>query len=304
MRANSMRWIVSVFMIMLTTISPFLPAAKADADMRRVVIGTDLSEEQINAVYDSFEIQRGSVVELFLSNAEEHAVLDGFLDPAIIGTKSMSCVYLELLPQGSGINVTVKNVSWCTPEMYCNAFATAGITDARITVAAPFPVSGTAALAGIYKAYEDMTGQKLDATARDAGTEELTVAGELANEIGSADSASIISELKRMLNETVNLSNEELRILILQIASSHNVILSDAQIQRLMDLCRALEKLNPDMIAQQVEELHSSFEKVSEAKNQVVGFFQTLRQIIDEIMDFFERVSELFGGQESAAVIE
>ena len=81
------------------------------------------------------------------------------------------------MPQGSGLSVTVNNVSWCTPDMYRNAFTTAGITDARITVAAPFPVSGTAALAGIYKAYEDMTGQKLDTAVKDVGTQELTVTG-------------------------------------------------------------------------------------------------------------------------------
>ncbi len=43
--------------------------------------------------------------------------------------------------------------------MYISALATAGITDARIIVASPFEVSGTAALTGVYKAYEDMTGK-------------------------------------------------------------------------------------------------------------------------------------------------
>ena len=149
-----------------------------------------------------------------------------------------------------------------------------------------------------------MTGQKLDTTARDAGTKELTVTGELANEIGKADSASIISELKQMLNETSNLSDEELQSLILQIAASHSVSISDAQLQRLMELCRALEQLNPDVITQHVEDLHSSLEKVSEAKEQLVSFFQKLRQIIDEIRGFFDRVSILFAGQEPTAVIE
>ena len=159
---RGLRTLLSVCLIIFTALYTLNPAAFADADMRRVVVGADLTEEQISAIYGYFGIQRGEVPELRLSNLEEHAALDGFLDAAIIGTKSMSCVFLELLPQGSGLSVSVNNVSWCTPDMYRNAFTTAGITDARVTVAAPFPVSGTAALAGIYKAYEDMTGQKLD----------------------------------------------------------------------------------------------------------------------------------------------
>ena len=60
------------------------------------------------------------------------------------------------------MDVTTSNITWCTPEMYISALATAGITDAKVVVAAPFEVSGTAALTGVYKAYEDMTGKKLD----------------------------------------------------------------------------------------------------------------------------------------------
>ncbi len=296
MKNNRIHRLLSVLIMISVLFCGLNYDASADADMRRVVVGADLSEDQILAVYSSFGIRRGDVPELRLTNAEEHAVLDGFLDSAIIGTKSMSCVYLELLPQGSGINISVNNVSWCTPEMYRSAFTTAGLTDARITVAAPFPVSGTAALAGIYKAYEDMTGQKLDAEVKDTSTQELTVTGELANEIGSADSTSIVNDLKRMLGDTVGMTDDELRQTIRSIASSYNVTLTEKQVQRLLELCRSLEKLNPDTLSRQADEMQSTLEKVSEAKEQVVGFFQAMRNMIQTIREFFERLSEVFGG--------
>lgn len=44
--------------------------------------------------------------------------------------------------------------------MYKNALTTAGITDADIIVAGPKPISGTAALVGIFEAYEAMTGKQ------------------------------------------------------------------------------------------------------------------------------------------------
>ena len=268
----------------------------ADAEMRRIVVGADLTEEQVLSVYAEFGIRRGDIPELKLTNAEEHAALDGYVDAAIIGTRSMSCVFLELLGQGSGMNVTVKNISWCTPEMYINALSTAGITDARIAVAAPFAVSGTAALAGIYKAYEDMTGQKLDAAAKDVSTQELTITGELANEIGSEDSTSIVNDLKLMLNETDNMSDEELRSNIRRIAETYNVTLTETQVKQLLDLCRSLEKLDPSTIPQRVEDIQSTLEKVSEAKDQVVGFFQTLKNAFQTMKDFFERLASPFGG--------
>ena len=293
-----MRKIVSAFIswaIMTVSVLPF--TAFADADMRRVVVGADLNDDQIATVYQYFGIQRGDVTELRLTNAEEHAALDGYLDQAVIGTKSMSCVFLELLPQGSGMSVNVQNVSWCTSEMYRNALVTAGLTDARITVAAPFPVSGTAALAGIYKAYENMTGQKLDTAAKDVSNQELTVTGELANEIGSAPSTSIVNELKQMLGETVQMSDEELRAQIRKIAAGYGVTLTDTQVQRLAELCRSLEKLNPDSLTERVDDIQSTLEKVSEAKEQVAGFMQTVRRMFDTIREFMNRVSSLFDGR-------
>ena len=271
-----------------------LPAsALADAEMKRTVIGADLSEDQVESIYGTFGIRRGDVTELRLTNAEERSALEGYVDPAVIGTRSLSSVYLELLPSGSGMNVTTENISWCTPEMYISALATAGITDARIIVAAPFPVSGTAALAGIYKAYEDMTGQKLDDIAKLVSTQELTITGELADEIGNMDSTSIVNELKMMLDETVNMTDDEIRQTIREIAKRYNVSLTDTQVEQLLGLCRSLEKLNPEQLKERVEDVQDTLRKVSEAKTQVVGFVQTVKRVIDSIKDFFARIADL-----------
>ena len=52
----------------------------------------------------------------------------------------------------------------------------AGIADAKIIVAGPFPISGTAALVGTLKAYEEMTGKKLDDKVTDAAMDQLVTA--------------------------------------------------------------------------------------------------------------------------------
>jgi len=274
----------------------FSPAAHADESRSRTVIGADLTEEEIESVYQVFGVRRGSVTEMRVTNAEERAWLEGYVDESIIGTRSISCVYVNLLAEGTGMSVTTSNITWCTPEMYISALATAGITDAEIIVAAPFEVSGTAALTGIYKAYEDLTGNRLDDLAKLVSTQELTITGELAEEIGQMDSAAIVNELKLILDETRNMSDEELRRQILNIAGEYNVSLTEGQISQLISLCRSLEGLDGDALKARVEEVQNTLQKVSNARTQVVGFVETVKKVVNSIKEFFERISRFFGG--------
>lgn len=286
-----MKKILSLWLCLMTLLS-VSTAAFADTMSRCAVLGADLNEQQIAAVYGQFGIPRGTVMELTLTNAEERHYLEGFVADSVIGTRSISCVYVELLPSGSGISVSTGNITWCTGDMYASALATAGVSDARIIVAAPFEVSGTAALAGVYKAYEEMTGVRLDDAAKRVSTQELTVTGGLAQDIGSEDSSSIVGELKLMLDETKNMSDEELGALILRIAARYNVRLTDTQVGQLISLCRSMEKLNPDQLKQRVEDVQGTLQKVHEAKDKVVGFAQSVKSFMETLSEFMQRVRE------------
>ena len=287
-----MKKICSFILVFVLIISLTVPCY-AESNQSRAVIGADLDEGQIAAVYGMFGINRGDAIELTVSNSEERYYLEGYVNDGLIGTRSISCVYVELLPEGSGMDVTTSNITWCTGEMYISALATAGITDARIVVAAPFEVSGTAALTGVYKAYEDMTGMKLDDLAKLVSTQELTITGELANEIGSMDSTSIVNELKLMLNETVKMSDEEIRAEIIEIAGRYNVSLTDTQIRQLIDLCRSLEGLDSDQLKSRVEEIQSTLQKVSDAKTKIVGFTESVKKVVTSVTSFFDRIKDI-----------
>ena len=291
-----MKKLVSILMI-LTMLASLGTVAYADNNQSRAVIGANLTEEQVSAVYGMFGVTQGSVIQLKVTNQEERQYLEGYVDESIIGTRSISCVYVELKTDGSGMDVTTSNVTWCTPEMYMSALATAGITDAKIVVAAPFEVSGTAALTGVYKAYEDMTGKKLDDLAKTVSTQELTITGELAAEIGSMDSTAIVNDLKLMLDETAKMTDDEIRQQIILIAGRYNVTLTDRQINQLITLCRSLEGLDADSLRSRVEELQSTLKKVSEAKTQVVGFVEQVKKVVTSIKSFFERIGDMFKGK-------
>ena len=267
--------------------------AYAENIQSRAVIGADLTDDQVAAVYNAFGIKRGDAIELRVTNGEERQWLQGYVDESLIGTRSISCVYVELLPEGSGMDVTTSNITWCTGEMYISALATAGITDARIIVAAPFEVSGTAALTGVYKAYEDMTGKKLDDLAKLVSTQELTITGELANEIGTMDSTSIVNDLKLMLDETQKMTDDEIRAEIIDIAGRYNVTLTNTQIQQLIDLCRSLEGLDADSLKARVEEVQGTLQKVSDAKTKVVGFVETVKKVVTSVSSFFDKIKDI-----------
>lgn len=260
----------------------------------RTVIGADLDEEDIAFVYKQFGIERGDVKELSVTNAEEREYLKGLVDESLIGSRSISCIYIEALSEGKGLDVTVKNITWCTPDMYMNAMVTAGITDANVKIAAPFEVSGTAALTGIYKAYEDITGKKLDEDAKLVGTKELTITAELAEEIGSADSAAIVNELKLILDQTKDMSDEELRAEIIKIAEQYDVNLNDSQIDQLISLCRSMEKLDIQALKDKVEQVQKYLQDIVKTHGEVKQFLSTVAvtvtEFVNKIVDFFKGI--------------
>ena len=288
-----MKRIISMCLCLVFLLSLSIPARAENQS--RTVIGADLSGEQVEAVYQSFGLRRGDVVELTMTNAEERRYLQGLVNESAIGTRSISCVYMELLPAGSGLSVSTNNITLWTEDMYIGVLATAGITDARIIVSAPFAVSGTSALCGIYKAYEDMTGLSLDDLAKQVSTEEISVTEDLAQQIGSMDSSSIVGELKLILNQTKNMSDDEMRTIITEIAGRYNVHLTETQVNQLISLCRSLENLNPDQLRQRVEELQGTLQKVSEAKTKVVSFAQDVKNMMESVSGFIDRLREFLG---------
>jgi len=256
----------------------------ADNSDIRTVIGADLSSQQVDTIYDMFGLKRGGCIEMTVTNAEERSYLQGLVDDSTIGTRSISSVYFRKLPSGSGLKITTQNITYCTPEMYANALITAGITDAEIIVAAPFEVSGTSALTGMFKAYEDITGKTLDKTAKQAGTQELTVAGVLGNEYDDSDTNKIVNELKGMLDVTAKMSDSELKSKIKTISAKYGVNLSDGQLDMLVKLCRSFEKLDPDEIKQQMQKLQQT---VGEYTEKASGFGEKLKRFWDWLMGLF-----------------
>lgn len=265
--------------------------AAVTAGQIRVTVGADLTADEKTQIYDYFGIEEGSVKELKVTNAEEKQYLKGLVSDEKIGNVALSSIYLETLSEGSGVNITTDNINFCTETMYKNALKTAGITDASVMITAPRPVSGTAALTGIYKAYEDITGQSLNMAAKEAGTEQLVVSGNLAQAIGDENTQKLLGELQGILAQTKTMSDAELRDQILSIAKSLNVELTEDQISQLISLCRTLSAVD-------LSQVGTTLTNMSNTMNGVGGFFNSVKDFFVNVGGWF---AGLFGGSNASA---
>ncbi len=278
-----------------------LPGASARAaeEAGCTVIGADLTEEQIRDVYAVFGVERGSVPEYVLTNAEERELLGESVEDGQLGSASLSCVYFRRLEEGSGLELELHNITWCTEDMYRTAMLSAGIGDARAVIAAPCPVSGTAALAGIFKAYEALSGESLSDEAKELGGQELTALAQLGDQLGTDQLTTLMEKLKALLEETESLSDDDLSERIRSAAREHHIILNDYQTGQLLMLCRQLEKLKNGSLAgylqtwkETLEENGGLEEKAKEAEEAVKGFAETLKAFFARAAEFISRLFE------------
>ena len=285
-----MKKIIAAALALAASFTLFLPVALAvDAGEERVTMGADLTERQREAVYQDFGIEEGAVKELSVTNAEERSYLEELVPDGKIGSVALSCIYIKTLDEGSGLSIELHNINYCTEDMYINALTTAGISDAAVIVSAPFPVSGTGALTGAYKAYEDITGTKLSSLAKSAGAEELVITGELAEYIGSEDATQMINELKSMLDKTQGMTDDEVRIEIKKLADMYNVSLTSAQLEQVLSLVRKLEGLDADQLQKQLVGIAKAAQTANKA-NEVASV------VYEDVKGFFASVGNFFSG--------
>lgn len=173
-----------------------LAVAPAYADSRVVAtIGADLTPAQQQTVIDYFGSSMNGADVIYVTNADEHAHLDGFVPYEQIGNATYSCALICPTASG-GIRVRAANLNYVTADMLASALSSAGVRNADVIAICPFKVSGTGALTGVMLAYETATGQPLDPTKKDVATQELVVTQTISNQVGSDVATLIVNDVK------------------------------------------------------------------------------------------------------------
>jgi len=267
-------------------------ADSVKAGEKRVTVGADLTEAQKVLVYQDFGIVQGTVEEIAVTNAEERKYLEGRVASSVIGTKAYSSVYIETKKSGKGLDISVKNITWVTEDIYRNSLITAGVTDARVIITAPFAVSGTAALTGIYKSYENITGKPIPEEVKEAAMEELVISSELAENLGGEQVAALVNELKLRVDDLKAMTDDQVRQEIKNIAINLNITLNADQIEQLLKLCRSLQNIDFSAFQGALESISKNLGSLADS-----GFWNSVKDFFvgigEAIADFF---TNLFGG--------
>lgn len=303
-----MKRIVRIGMTALLCISilPFSKAqlSKADAVIenedtgydRYIAFGNDLKANEKNAVLQQFGITAediSSYKTISITNKEEHDYLGDYIASSVIGKRALSSVMIVKTEKDSGIDVSTHNISYCTSGMYCNALLTAGLTDAKVTVAGPFNISGTSALVGAMKAYSVMTGKEISEDTMDTATDELVTTAELGESIGDKEKAAqLIASVKQQVFQEKNATTEDIKDAIETSAEALNLNLTEDQVNDIVDMMEKVSKVDIDVdaIKDQAKDIYNKL------KDAGIDFTEVdTGGLVEKVGDFFSGIFNAIG---------
>jgi len=255
-----------------------------------ICLGQNLSQAQKKDMLNLFGADE-SVEIVEVTNKEEREYLGKYIDEKILGTRAISSAYVEKLNEGEGISVVTHNISWVTEDMYKNALITAGIKDAKIIVASPVNVSGTAALTGIIKAFEDLTGEDITEKEKEIASEEIAKTAVLGNEIGADKASELIENIKVNVVGNNIKGKRNIKKAVNAAANELGVELSDDQANEIIGLMKRISKLDLDL-----NEIKTQLKDISGKIDKVVAQGEEVKSLLGKIIGFFEDLfSRLFG---------
>ena len=294
-----MNWkkkVSSLLLCMTLVVGSIVPAF---ADGARVVtLGVNNTEENKQKILNYFGVKKEDVVILEVNNKEEREYLAGIASEAQLGTKTYSCAYVEPTNPGSGINVKTANITWVTSSMVASTLSTAGMTDANVVIASVFPVSGTGALTGVMKAFEDASGENLDEDKKELASEELITTGDLGDDIGQDKATGVVNDVKIEVIKNGTSDTTQIADIINNVTNNYNVTLTDAQMKQLTDLMEkiAAQKYDYSSMKDTLNNVSDVVKENLKDQGENVGS----SGILDAIGNFFSSIgdwfSNLFGG--------
>jgi len=275
--------VAAVALLALSQFAVLSGVAQAAVDKVVVTLGADLDSGQQQQMLDLFGVDRAQTTVIDVTNAEERRYLEGAVPDAQLGTRAISSAYVHVKDDGSGIKVQTKHITYVTARTYANALATAGVKDADVYAAAPFDVSGTAALTGVFKAFEEATGKPIPEASKEVATQELVDTADVGKQVGDADAiARLVEQVKLEIVKRGLDDPAAIREVVVRIAAELKIELTDAQIDQLVRVLVQVQSLNLDLgkLQQQMKDFQ---DKIGITNEQAQGIWQSLKSFFTNI---------------------
>ncbi|MBU5306387.1 DUF1002 domain-containing protein [Clostridioides mangenotii] len=245
-----------------------------------VTLGVNLTPTQKQQMLDYFGVNKDEVLTLDVTNAEERKYLQGVASEAQLGKATISCSYVEPTSNG-GINVKTANLTWVTSSMIATTLSTAGLDNANVIAAAPYKVSGTGALTGIMKAFEDASGEKLNETKKELASEELVVTGNLGEEVGQEKATGVMNDIKSEIIKNGTSDVIQIADTINNITNNYNITLTPEQKKQIEDIMTKISKQDYDYSSMKntlenvKDNVNQELNNIGEGNNE--GFFTKIK---------------------------
>lgn len=286
------QWIrgLLAFTVLFAFVLPLSALADAAPGDVIVTLGKDLTNAQENQVLNEMNVNKNNVQIVYVTNQEEHQYLGKYISAAEIGTRAISSTKITLLGTGKGLHVKTHNITWVTEAMYTNALMTAGIKNADILVTAPFPVSGTAGLTGILKAYDQKTNLNLSEKRKKVANEELVRTAQLGQSIGKDKAAALVTKVKQEMADHPVKSKQDLQQLIQNAANQVGVTLTKQQMGQLVTLFEHIKNLNINwgQLKNQLQQVSTQLDSfLSNPKTQ--SFFQKVLNAVGSLINQMQK---------------
>ncbi len=231
-------FLISLIMIFVMSISSY-----ADSTGEVITLGANLKPQQKQEILNYFGVSANNPNIIYVNNQQERKYLSGIAPDAQIGHVTMSSSYVVPTSSG-GINVKTSNITWVTSSMIASTLATAGVENANVVAAAPFPVSGTGALTGIIIAFEKSSGHQLTEEKKKLANKELVTTGNLAEQVGKDKASGIINDAKKEVIQKDIKDKQDLEKTVKDIAEKYNVNLNTGDINIVVNLLKDIGNQN------------------------------------------------------------
>lgn len=262
----------------------------------RVTFGIDLNDYQEEQMLKEFGVSKDKVSIDRITNDDIIRQLG--LDPNDKSNYQGGCYsssYVKLTDKG-GINVQANNLTEVTGLMLSNALVTSGVTSAEVKASSPFPVTGTSALSGILKGFEQAKGEELSLKNKKVAQKEIETTSKLADEIGADEAAAVINDIKTEVIKKSPKNDTEVNEIVDNLTEDYKVNLTNNQKDNIKSLMNEINNLDIDY-SKVKNTLNNLGDQLSNALKNAgkelseSGFFQKL---LDGISDFFKSIGEWF----------
>ena len=263
---------------------------KERLQINAVAIGNALTAKQKEWTLDKLGIQGETpIYETNGADLMHYLPNDGFTKDWAV----YSSVRMQTLEEGGGIDVTIttpENITKITEAQYQNAALTAGIHDAKLTVASAVPIDGSGALAGVYKIVEE-SGGLIQQNRVEVAQEEMDVLSKITEENKDKDGYS---------DEALNAAQEQAKAELAQ-KQADGTELTQADIQATIQNALAEHGLKELVTSDQLSELTGLLNDMKE-KNIFEDFVNELdlteakQQIEEKSKGLWASIKQFFSG--------